>query len=401
MPVIISLKNIEEAIDSLNYKSETTLKSKLIRAVRNFYQDESSIEALTSIDAEELVKYIWDTGDNSELIKTKRKNFSSVKSSVNSDLKKLYQEGKNPQGIIIGHNNVFDISDEAKNKTLSSIADIFREKGIDTQSKITEILAALTDILAGAMSSPNAQDAREEIDRLKNLIGGLAGEPALTVAAESGPDKTTAEEGIPQEDKSKALAGIADILKDKKIDAETKMSKINEAVKEILSEAISSAGSELDAQEAEQIRNLFGNLSETLGPALAEEGIDVAGEINKMTASIKEMLADALAAAGAELNSEAIDRIKNLFGTLAENVKSALSTGRGLDGIGIDSGLAEEAAVEDEGTEVEIIEEVEGASAEEIVEVVEEVVEDELAPEVTTEDKVSAEEEYLPDAGTE
>ena len=403
MPVIISLKNIEEAIDSLNYKSETTLKSKLIRAVRNFYPDESSLETLTSIDTEELVKYVWETGDDAELIKNKRKNFSSVKSSVNSDLKKLYQEGKNPQGIIIGHNNVFDISDEAKNKTLSGIADIFREKGIDTQSKITEILSALTDILAGAMSSPNAQDARAEIDRLKNLIGGLTQEPALPLAAEGTTDQTTTGEsiGIRQEDEGKALAGIADILKDKEIDAQTKMSKIMEAVKEVLSEAISSAGPELDAQEAEQIKNLFGNLSETMGPALSEEGIDVAGEINKMTASVKEMLADALATTGAGLNSEEIERIKNLFGTLAQNVKSALSDGRGLDGIGIDSGLAEETVVEEEGTEVEIIEEVEGASTEEIVEVVEEVVEDELAPEALTEDKVSGAEEYLPDAGIE
>jgi len=321
VPVIISLKNIEEAIDGLNYKSETTLKSKLIRAIRNFYSDDSSIESLTSVDTEELVKYVWDTGDDVELIKNKRKNFSSVKSSVNSDLKKLYQEGKNPQGIIIGHNNVFDISDEAKNKALSSIADIFREKGIDTQSNITEILAALTDMLAGAMSSTTAENAREEINRLKNLIGSLAGEPGLPAAEDSDPDKTIAqeviEESIPEEGKGNALAGIDDILKNKEIDAQTKMSKIMEAVQEVLSEAISAAGPELDAGEAEQIKNIFGNLSETLGPALS-----------------------------------------------------------------------------DEAPEGEILEEVEGAVAEEIVEVVEEVVADEPALEAATE-------EYLPDAGTD
>ncbi|PKN76444.1 MAG: hypothetical protein CVU52_04765 [Deltaproteobacteria bacterium HGW-Deltaproteobacteria-10] len=390
MPAIISLKNIDEAIDSLNYKSETTLKSKLIRAVRNFYPDESSLETLTSIDTEELVKFIWDTGDNAELIKTKRKNFSSVKSSVNTDLKKLYSDGKNPQGIIIGPSNIFDISAEAKNKALSSIADIARGKGIDTGSNISEILSALTETLAGAMSSANAQAAREEIDRLKNLIGEMTGEQALPAEALSVPDKTTAAEGIPPEQKSKALAGIADILKDKSIDAETRMSKIMEAVKEVLAEAISAAGAALDTQEAEQIKNLFGNLSETREPAMAEEGIAASGEINKITTAVKDMLADALAAAGADLNSDAIDRIKNLFGTLAENVKSALSTGRGLDGIGIDSGDGEEAVVVEEAPEGEIIEEV-----------VEEVVADEPALEAVAEDKISAAEEYLPDAEIE
>ncbi len=398
MPVIISLKNIDEAIDSLNYKSETTLKSKLIRAVRNFYPEESSAETMTSIDTEELVKSIWDTGDDAELIKTKRKNFSSVKSSVNSDLKKLYQDGKNPQGIIIGPSNIFDISADVKNKALSSIADIFREKGIDTGSNISEILSALNETLAGALSSANAQAAREEIDRLKNLIGELTGEQDLPVEELSGIDKTTTQkeitEVLPEKEMGKALAGIDDILKNKEIDAQAKMNKIMEAVKEVLAEAISSAGPELDSKEAEQIKNLFGSLSEAREPALEEEGITASGEINKITASVKEMLADALAATGADLNSEEIERIKNLFGGLAESVKSALSTGRGLDGIGIDSGTGEEAAVVETAPEGEIIEEVVEDGAEEIVEVIEEVVAAEPALE-------AAAEEYLPDAGIE
>jgi formylglycine-generating enzyme required for sulfatase activity len=413
--IIVTLKDIDEAIDSLSYKSETTLKCKLIRAVRNLYPDDSSIEALKSIDTEELVKVVWDTGDDPELIKIKRKSFSSIKSSVNNDLKKLYQKGNNPQGIIIGHNNIFDISDDAKNKALSSIADIFREKGIDTSSKITEILAALSDILANAISSTNPEEAREEIDRLKTLMTGLSGKFGVPMP-ESIDQKADEGAGL------KKLAGITDILKDKEIDAKSKMNKIMEAVKETLSEAISSAGQDLGSEEAEQLKKLFGDLSGAMQTALAKEsgaggGDDLAGvtdmlkqqspetqgKVSNIMNAVNEMLTDAVAATAAGLNNEEIEKIKNLFGTLSEKVKSALGAGCGLDDIGIEAGSGDEAGegVADEDVVDEIVEEIEEEGAEEIIEVVDQVLEDELAAEEFEEVEVSGEEEYEPDEGLE
>ena len=88
MAIIIKLQDIDEAIENLRYKAETTLKSKLLRALRHYYQDEDSAESLESIDTEELVKTVWETGDDAALLKTKRKNFSSLKSSVNSEDRK-------------------------------------------------------------------------------------------------------------------------------------------------------------------------------------------------------------------------------------------------------------------------------------------------------------------------
>jgi len=267
---IITLKYIEEAINNLNYKSETTLKSKLINAVRKFYRDENSIETVKSIDTEDLVRLVWDTGDNPELIKTKKKNFSSIKSSVNSDLKKLYAEGKNTLGIIIGHNNAFDISDEAKNKTLSGIADIFKEKGIDDSSKIAEIIAALSDMLTGAMSSVSADEAHKEIDRLKNLVGTLSGKLGLNVAEDNAVSAVPDEQTIPVKNitevlsekvHSKTLAEIIDILRDGNIHAADKTNKIMATVKEMLATAISSAGPELPSEEAGQIKDFVSGLS--------------------------------------------------------------------------------------------------------------------------------------------
>ena len=347
MPVIITLKDIEEAIDNLNYKSETTLKSKLIHAIRNFYQNESSVEALTSIDVEDLVKSVWDTGDDNELIKNKRKNFSSIKSSVNSDLKKLYSEGKNPRGIIIGHNNVFDISDEAKNKALASIADIFREKGIDAQSRITEILATLGDILTGAISSTNTEEAQEELDRLKNLIGGLSEKLGLPSPEGSGPDKTSAREDV--DEKADEGAGIKTIAE-------------KEAQIKGIEEDISAGGK---GKELAGITDI-----------LKDQGIDVHGKMNKIMDAVREALSDAISSAGPELNSAEAQQIKNLFSNLPEITRTTLPEGSGVEGIDIESGTGtgsedfSKAAAGD--TEAEIVEEIEESSSEEVVEIVEE-----------------------------
>jgi hypothetical protein len=87
---------------------------------------------LQSITHDEIIKSLWCIGDDPESIKGKRKNLSSIKSGVNADLKKLYHEGKNSQGVIVGPNNVFTMSDEAKDKALESVAAVFKEKGSDT-----------------------------------------------------------------------------------------------------------------------------------------------------------------------------------------------------------------------------------------------------------------------------
>ena len=58
--------------------------------------------------------------------------------------------------------------------------DVFKEKGIDTQSKISEILSAVNDILATAISDADAENTKEEIERLKDIMGGLSGKLGLS-----------------------------------------------------------------------------------------------------------------------------------------------------------------------------------------------------------------------------
>jgi len=185
---IIKLIDIDEAITDLHYKNKDTLKYKLVHAIRRYYEHEGSAESLQHIDTEDLIKKLWLIGDDPELFRSKKKNLSSVKSSINADLKRLYQEGKNPQGVIIGQNNVFDMSDEAKNKALGTISDVLREKGTDTIAKIAEVLKVVNDVLSDSGSSLNIQGGSETIDRMKDLILDLSRKIGFSIPDDSSPE---------------------------------------------------------------------------------------------------------------------------------------------------------------------------------------------------------------------
>ena len=98
MVPMITLKGIDQAVSNLNFNNRNALKPRLVELIRQSYTDENSVESTLSIDTDELVKILWDTGSDDDAIKSRRKNFNSVKSSLNADLKRLYRRGKNPEG---------------------------------------------------------------------------------------------------------------------------------------------------------------------------------------------------------------------------------------------------------------------------------------------------------------
>ena len=121
MASFITLKGIDQAISNLNYQNKKSLKYRLVTVLRQFYEDESSVESLRGIDADELIKVLWGTADDPATTKEKRKNLRGIRYSVNAGLKTLYREGKNPEGIIIGPTNAFVMSDEAKDRALKAL----------------------------------------------------------------------------------------------------------------------------------------------------------------------------------------------------------------------------------------------------------------------------------------
>lgn len=308
MPIIIKPQDIDEAIENLRYKNETTLKSRLLRAVRQYYVDDASSESLQAIDTEELVRTVWETGDNSDLLKTKRKNFSSLKSSVNSDLKKLYAEGKNPQGIVIGHDNTFTISDEAKDRALTGIMDVFKEKGIDTQSKVSDILSALSDILSSTMSRPDIENTKEEIDRLKSVLGGISGKLGLSVedilhrAAQ-------ADGGGPAPDEGPASTAAPFQGKDLSGYVHGELSVIDKGLQGLALEAVKAASDATEAQVKESVRTAFAEMIQVL----KEAGTDATGKARRIMAAVEGMLACAIDASRDDLSGEQAGKLKQIF----------------------------------------------------------------------------------------
>ena len=86
--IAVSLEGIDQAIENLKYRPDS-VKQKAISAIRSFYYSEDAIKVLTDVDTDILIRKIWDTGDDPSKIKSKRRNFFSLKSSINTDLKKL------------------------------------------------------------------------------------------------------------------------------------------------------------------------------------------------------------------------------------------------------------------------------------------------------------------------
>ncbi len=170
------MKGIDEAIANLKYRNANTLKSRLVHAVRCLYEDEGPIESVEGINTEKLIKALWDTDAHPAAIKAKRKNFSSIKSSINADLRKLYKEGKNPEGIIIGRNNVFALSDEAKDKLLATFKNAVKADGSVTLNQIAEVLDIINEVLSapGALSDADSSHGPKKLEALGRTIQGLS-----------------------------------------------------------------------------------------------------------------------------------------------------------------------------------------------------------------------------------
>ena len=284
MATILKLKDIDEAITNLGYKNKDTLKCKLIHAIRHYYLDDVSTEKIQAIDIEELVKKLWSVDGDSDLLKSKKKNLSGVKSGINADLKRLYQEGRNPQGVIIGQSNVFDMSDEAKNKALGSIDAILREEGTDAVRKITEMLNAVNDILTESGSYPKSAEGLASFDRMKGLLLDLSRKMGLSLNDGAGTGVAA--------DGTVAVVDIEDVTEEEVVDetvdeVEADVSRespdeTSEVLEEVIDEIYADASEEAAVEKAEDeltgIHDHHGRAGEEPGSGEAEVKDDTAGE---------------------------------------------------------------------------------------------------------------------------
>ena len=181
MVSLITLEGIEQAVNSLNYSNKNVAKYRLVHLIRQFHADESFTEAAEGIATDELVKELWDIGDDYESIRKRRKNFSCVKSSLNAELQKLYREGKNPEGIIIGPDNYFTMSEEAKDTVLAKFGLDVTPDGDTSLEQIMAVLQMVRESLADHIDIEDAASANtlDKIDQLADFIKGLTEKSGL------------------------------------------------------------------------------------------------------------------------------------------------------------------------------------------------------------------------------
>ncbi len=176
MASAITLAGIDQAISNLEYINENTLKYKFVRQIRQHYIDDNAINSLKEIDHTVLIRLLWDGDDDPEALKNKRRNLNSLRSSVNADLKKLYEKGINPEGIKIGPSNIFVMSEDAKDNILNTFGYDLQPDGTLKLEQIMDILKLANETVSDSMTDESTTGKADLVkkNRFKELIGRLS-----------------------------------------------------------------------------------------------------------------------------------------------------------------------------------------------------------------------------------
>jgi len=186
---MITVQGIDEAISNLNYRNEKSAKSRLLRLVRSYYNGENSINEINKIDTERLIREIWQIPDEaSDAVKRKMRNFNSIRSALNADLMRLYRDGKNPEGVVIGPSNTFVMCEEAKDRVLNEFTEQVKATGGVSLNQITDVLKIVSSTLSTekGLLEGNSPETEKLLNSLKEAIHSISREVGLGL----GPQQT-------------------------------------------------------------------------------------------------------------------------------------------------------------------------------------------------------------------
>ncbi|MBU3950815.1 MAG: hypothetical protein KJ658_01655, partial [Proteobacteria bacterium] len=222
--IAISIEGIDQAIENLKYRPDS-VKQKAISAIRSFYDSEDAIKVLTDVDTDILIRKIWDTGDDPSKIKSKRRNFFSLKSSINTDLKKLSEKDMNLDNITISDANIFDMTEEAKNNLLNSFTNAVKTGDIDLE-KATGILKAVTDFLETLQIDTPDNESLDLIKEIKKILSkisqtALAGEEVaeeIELAEDEGLEVVAADEALEILDEADEDTEVIELAEDEELE---------------------------------------------------------------------------------------------------------------------------------------------------------------------------------------
>jgi formylglycine-generating enzyme required for sulfatase activity len=168
MSSLVTIAGIDEAITNLAL-NPGTMKGQLLAAIRNRFAGQDDLQEIREISTEELVSEIWGDADPAAL-KARRKSFSSLKSAINKSLKDLAGQELNPQGIIIGRSNVFEVSDEQKSALLAKLG----VGGGKAGSRLAEMLTALKEAFPEIKDDHGVEGLNDLIHALEQARGVIA-----------------------------------------------------------------------------------------------------------------------------------------------------------------------------------------------------------------------------------
>lgn len=343
MPSLFTLQGIDETLANLDLKPGT-LKAELAKLIRSYFSDDKSLQSIVEIPTDELVVKLWEVKDEEDL-KAKKKNFSSLKSSLNKSLKDLDKKGQNTAGIIVGRDNVFIISEERKD-------DLIKQLGLSADSPhlLKDMMAAIKKLFLEELEKEDSTEIREllaEFEATKEAMQKMAGFPPAEMAEKTpGGDEDEGyetveivdEEGVEFEEELESAAEEADQAP---LEAEQEVEEIElgegdefEISEEELSEETapgdSSVGEEgfghdeeiLELAEGDEIEVIeqdggpeeepagFAEISEDQGPGGAEGGEDfeILGE-DEVEVVEEEAFADEEAGISSDESSDAVEEL--------------------------------------------------------------------------------------------
>ncbi|MFO7784105.1 MAG: SUMF1/EgtB/PvdO family nonheme iron enzyme [Thermodesulfobacteriota bacterium] len=144
----VTLEGIDQAIEALGYRNRRSPKYRLVDAVRQAWVKSQDTDAKFFVSADDLIRILWNIPEDSRAAISRRRNLSSLRSSVNADLMALYRSGENSGGVIIGPDYMFTICDEAKDQALATLQNLARGGGPDLK-KIEEVLRGVQEVIGG------------------------------------------------------------------------------------------------------------------------------------------------------------------------------------------------------------------------------------------------------------
>jgi hypothetical protein len=169
----ISYEGIERVIENLDYTNPGILKYKYIQALKSLYNPNEDVMSVQKPDPDDLIRKIWDTSGNLQAVRAKRKNLSSIRSTVNADLKNLFEKGDNPEGITINPDHVFVMSDDAKNERLNAFAETIRSgAGVDL-NQITDVLNFIGEFLENNREGLDRNESSTVLNTIQNILDKL------------------------------------------------------------------------------------------------------------------------------------------------------------------------------------------------------------------------------------